>query len=72
MKEHKENPSTLQSDDDFSSYYHNYWKRGQISDHNPIWIEVNIDSSDKFLEEKLSGMMCVILFDGSRLTWTPI
>lgn len=57
MKEHKEDSSTLISDDDFLKYYNRYWKRNQISDHNPVWIEIEIDSSDDFLKEKLSELM---------------
>lgn len=56
MKEHKENPTTLVTDDDFLKYYNRYWKRNQISDHNPVWIEIEIDSSDDFLKEKLDKL----------------
>ena len=53
MLEHKENPSTLTDDDAFRRYYNSYWKRNQMSDHYPIWIEMQIDHSDQFLQEKL-------------------
>lgn len=55
MLEHKDDPGTLTSDDKFKKYYHQYWKRSQLSDHNPIWMELRIDSSDAFLAEKLDA-----------------
>ncbi|MDY7396974.1 hypothetical protein UMM65_17140 [Aureibaculum sp. 2210JD6-5] len=54
MKKHKDDPTTLTSDAALKKYYHQYWKRNQISDHNPIWIEIEIDSSDEFLKSKLN------------------
>lgn len=56
MKEHKDNPSNLTSDTKFKSYYNRYWKRNQLSDHNPVWIEIEIDSSDLFLSNKLEDL----------------
>ena len=53
MLKHKDNPDTLTDDAAFKKYYNQFWKRNQISDHNPIWIEIKIDSSDEFLQEKL-------------------
>lgn len=53
MLEHKDDSSTLTSDTSFKRYFHQYWKRSQISDHNPIWMEIEIDSSDDFLSTKL-------------------
>ena len=38
----------------FEGYYKHPWRKNQISDHFPIWFELIIDSSDEFLEEKLS------------------
>ena len=49
----KEDPSTLQTEEDFKEYFDRYWKRNQMSDHYPVWIEINIDSSDTFLRDKL-------------------
>ncbi len=54
MKEHKNDPSTLRDEADFITYYQRYWKRSQLSDHNPVWMEINIDSSDDFLRLKRS------------------
>ncbi|WP_117879568.1 endonuclease/exonuclease/phosphatase family protein [Aureibaculum luteum] len=54
MLAHKDDSSTLVSDETFEKYYHQYWKRNQISDHNPIWIEIKIDSTDEFLRSKLN------------------
>jgi endonuclease/exonuclease/phosphatase family metal-dependent hydrolase len=39
---------------DLASYYKHPWRKNQLSDHFPIWIELIIDSSDDFLETKLS------------------
>ena len=33
-------------------YFIQYWRRNQMSDHFPIWFELSIDSSAKFLETK--------------------
>jgi endonuclease/exonuclease/phosphatase family metal-dependent hydrolase len=44
----------LENDADaLGRYFSQYWKRNQISDHNPIWFEISIDSSVRFLESKL-------------------
>ncbi|GAA4237377.1 hypothetical protein GCM10022291_24040 [Postechiella marina] len=53
MLAHKDDPSTLTSDAKFKSYYHQYWKRNQLSDHNLVWIEFTIDSTNAFLKSKL-------------------
>ncbi len=46
----------LENDADaLGDYFSRYWKRNQISDHNPIWFEISIDSSVKFLESKLTA-----------------
>ncbi|NAS30736.1 hypothetical protein GTQ40_07115 [Flavobacteriaceae bacterium R38] len=49
MLEHKNNPDTLVDDNAFDKYYHRYWKRNQLSDHLPVWIEIDTDSSPNFL-----------------------
>ncbi len=54
MLAHKEDSSTLTSDAKFKSYYHQYWKRNQLSDHNLIWIAITIDSTNEFLKSRLS------------------
>jgi hypothetical protein len=36
-------------------YYKHPWRKNQISDHFPVWCELIIDDSDRFLEEKLEG-----------------
>ena len=36
-----------------AEYFLRYWRRGQLSDHFPIWSEIIIDSSDDFLTNKL-------------------
>lgn len=54
MLQHKEDPSTLTGDAEFKEYFNRYWKRNQISDHNLVWLEIIIDSADKFLSKKLA------------------
>lgn len=39
---------------DKESYYKIHWRTRQISDHYPIWVEMQIDSSDDFLKKKLA------------------
>ena len=53
MRDHKEDPTTLKKNSDYEKYFNQYWKRNQMSDHYPIWIEIDIDSSDSFLADKL-------------------
>ena len=53
MLAHKEAPATLDSERAFRVYFERYWRRYQVSDHYPIWMELLIDSSDEFLQEKL-------------------
>jgi endonuclease/exonuclease/phosphatase family metal-dependent hydrolase len=54
MLAHKDDPGTLTDDDAFQKYFVNYWRKNQMSDHYPIWVEMIIDSTDEFLQEKLS------------------
>ncbi|MCX7549606.1 endonuclease/exonuclease/phosphatase family protein [Xanthomarina sp. F2636L] len=56
MLEHKDNPSTLTDASKFTSYFNRYWKRNQMSDHLPIWLELQTESSDEFLTIKLNKM----------------
>ena len=39
-----------------NSYYRHPWRRNQLSDHLPIWFELKIDSSVRFLEDKLEQL----------------
>ena len=52
MKGHKGNPDSLKTDADFDTYFHRFWKRNQLSDHLPIWVEIEADSSVDFLTSK--------------------
>ncbi len=52
MLTHKVDNSTLTSEEKFKKYYRDYWRKNQLSDHKPIWIEINIDSTDSFLALK--------------------
>jgi len=36
-------------------YYKHPWRRNQISDHFPIWVELVTDSSDQFLKNLMNG-----------------
>ncbi len=53
MLAHKDDPSNLINDDAFSYYFNRYWKRDQMSDHLPVWVEIKSDSSEEFLRNKL-------------------
>jgi endonuclease/exonuclease/phosphatase family metal-dependent hydrolase len=52
MKKHKLDPDTLSDEAAFEKYFKNNWRKTQLSDHKPIWVEINIDSSDAFLMDK--------------------
>lgn len=39
-------------DEKAEKYFNIYWRKDQLSDHNPIWIEIDIDSTDQFLRDK--------------------
>jgi endonuclease/exonuclease/phosphatase family metal-dependent hydrolase len=39
--------------DDLKSYFKQPWRKNQLSDHLPIWIELIVDSTDEFLQSKL-------------------
>ena len=56
MLEHKDDPSNLTDDANFKSYFNTYWKRNQVSDHLPVWLELQTESSDEFLSIKLNKM----------------
>ena len=57
MLAHKNDPSTLDSDAAFETYFHRYWKRNQISDHLPVWIEIEADSTSDFLKSKMNKII---------------
>jgi hypothetical protein len=52
MKEVYTGSKNLDKMDNLKNYFHHYWKRNQLSDHLPIWTELIIDDSDKFLASK--------------------
>ena len=56
MLAHKGNPSTLTSNAKFVSYFNRFWKRNQMSDHLPVWLELQTESGDEFLANKLNRM----------------
>ena len=50
----KEDPSSLIDTAKFKAYFNRYWKRNQISDHLPIWLELQTESSDEFLTNQFN------------------
>ena len=38
------------------TYYRSYWRTHQMSDHLPMWVELKIDYSQRYLERKLGGL----------------
>ncbi len=50
----KEDPSSLTDTAKFKAYFNRYWKRNQISDHLPIWLELQTESSDEFLTNQFN------------------
>jgi endonuclease/exonuclease/phosphatase family metal-dependent hydrolase len=55
MKAQYTGTKSLDDPANLASYFTNYWRRYQISDHFLIWFELVIDSSDEFLAEKLGA-----------------
>lgn len=55
MLAHKDDPSTLIDDDKFIYYFNRYWKRDQMSDHLPVWVEIEANSSSEFLRNKFDA-----------------
>ncbi|MDQ8204761.1 endonuclease/exonuclease/phosphatase family protein [Pelagicoccus sp. SDUM812003] len=43
------------SDRSKRNYYKTYWRTHQMSDHLPLWVELDIDFSKRFLRRKLDG-----------------
>jgi hypothetical protein len=56
-----ENPLTYDSkgrkrtEDKRRAYYRNHWRRQQMSDHLPMWLELKIDHGQDYLEKRLGG-----------------
>ncbi len=38
-----------------TTYYKTYWRTHQMSDHLPMWVELRIDYSNRYLERMLQG-----------------
>jgi endonuclease/exonuclease/phosphatase family metal-dependent hydrolase len=38
-----------------TKYYKTHWRTHQMSDHYPLWIELKIDYTDKYLSRKIEG-----------------
>ncbi len=54
MKDDYSGSKDMKIDTNLKSYYSHPWRKNQMSDHFPIWTEIIIDSSERFLEEKRS------------------
>lgn len=53
MRAHYTGTKTPQELEEYMpKYYQHPWRKNQVSDHFPIWFELSIDSSEKFLESK--------------------
>ena len=50
------NPNKEFKDSKYPNYYWVHWLSRQMSDHYPIWFEMNTDSSINYLESKLSKL----------------
>jgi len=50
------NPNKEFKDSNYPNYYWVHWLSRQMSDHYPIWFEMNTDSSTIYLENKLSEL----------------
>ena len=57
MKQQYTGSKDLDVAQNLNRYYMNPWRKNQLSDHFPIWFELIIDSSDAFLEEKLTSYL---------------
>jgi endonuclease/exonuclease/phosphatase family metal-dependent hydrolase len=43
----------LRSEDQRQAYYRNHWRRRQMSDHLPMWLELQIDFGQDYLKKRL-------------------
>ncbi len=50
------NPHKELSDSYYPTYFWVHWLSRQMSDHYPIWMEVNTDSSEAYIQEKLAAL----------------
>ena len=44
----------LRSEEKRRSYYRNHWRRRQISDHLPMWLELQIDYGENYLKKRFA------------------
>lgn len=49
----KRNPNKTLDDSRYPNYFWVHWLSRQMSDHYPLWIEINTDSSRQYLQSKL-------------------
>ncbi|MEM8540903.1 MAG: hypothetical protein AAGF25_08095, partial [Pseudomonadota bacterium] len=57
MLAHYGGEKDLANDDDQRfKYYKHPWRKNQISDHYPIWVELEIDNSESFLQRNLENI----------------
>ncbi|QDS92464.1 Endonuclease/Exonuclease/phosphatase family protein [Roseimaritima multifibrata] len=50
------NPTKTLDDNAYPNYFWVHWLSRQISDHYPIWLEINTDSAVRYLENKLDAL----------------
>ena len=43
----------LRTEDQRQAYYRNHWRRQQMSDHLPMWLELKIDYGQDYLKNRL-------------------
>ncbi len=41
------------TEDQRRSYYRNHWRRRQMSDHLPMWLELKIDFGENYLQKRI-------------------
>ena len=52
----KRNPNKVFDEARYPNYFWVHWLSRQMSDHFPIWVEINTDSSETYLESKLAKL----------------
>ena len=52
----RRNPTRTLSDTRYPNYFWVHWLSRQMSDHYPIWLEINTDSSVTYLESKFNDL----------------
>ena len=45
----------LRNEDQRRAYYRNHWRRRQMSDHLPMWLELKIDFGENYLQKRIGS-----------------